>query len=138
MCYALNYLAKSWLTLGEGLEQTSTRLVWLDSRSPVFASSLQIFLLNIRSWIFYPFNIRVEKIICQFQLENLKIIIVLKYGFCKKLSRYKWTSDEAQQTGQKVRKKVFNLSEVHLSQSNFLQNPYFRKTLKNDIYSRAF
>ena len=31
----------------------------------------------------------------------------------------------AQQTGQKVRKKVFNWSEVHLYQSNFLQNPYF-------------
>ena len=46
LCIALNYLAKSWLTLGEGLEQTSTRLVWLDSRSPVFASSLQTFLLN--------------------------------------------------------------------------------------------
>ena len=27
--------------------------------------------------------------------------------------------------GQKVRKKVFNWSEVHLYQSNFLQNPYF-------------
>ena len=29
-----------------------------------------------------------------------------------------------QQTSQKVRKKVFNWSEVHLYHSNFLQNPY--------------
>ena len=31
------------------------------------------------------------------------------------------------QTSQKVRKKVFNWSEVHLYRSNFLQNPYFRE-----------
>ena len=29
-------------------------------------------------------------------------------------------------SGKKVRTKVFNWSEVHLYQSNFLQNPYFR------------
>ena len=59
----------------------------------------------------------------------------LKYGFCKKLLRYKWTSDQLTTfvltwlvccvTSQKVRKKVFNWSEVHLYRSNFLQNPYF-------------
>ena len=58
----------------------------------------------------------------------------LKYGFCKKLLRYKCTSDQlntffltvctANQS--KVWKKVFNWSEVHLYRSNFLQNPYFR------------
>ena len=61
----------------------------------------------------------------------------LKYGFCKKLIWYKWTSDQLNTfvltffpdqhwSGQKVRKKVFNWSEVHLYRSNFLQNPHFR------------
>ena len=35
-----------------------------------------------------------------------------------------------QQTSQKVRKKVFNWSEVHLYISNFLQNPYSNVELK--------
>ena len=47
---------------------------------------------------------------------------VLKYGFCKKshffpnapLTKYP-----------KVRKKLFNWSEVHSERSDFLQNPYF-------------
>ena len=50
--------------------------------------------------------------------------------------RYKWTSEQLNTffltfwlvccvTSQKVRKKVFNWSEVYLYQSNFLQNPYF-------------
>ena len=57
----------------------------------------------------------------------------LKYGFCKKLLWYKWTSDQLntffltfrlqQKPSQKVRKKVVNWPEVHLYQSNFLQNP---------------
>jgi hypothetical protein len=34
-----------------------------------------------------------------------------------------------QQTSQKVRKKVFNWSEVHLYQSNLLKNPYFNNVL---------
>ena len=62
----------------------------------------------------------------------------LKYGFCKKLSQYKWSSDKLN---------TFSITfwpvccahkahtanwpkqeekEVHLYQSNFLQNPYFR------------
>ena len=53
----------------------------------------------------------------------------LKYGFCQKLLRYKWTSDQLDTffltfqhwSGQKV----FKCSEVHLYRSNFLQNPYF-------------
>ena len=60
----------------------------------------------------------------------------LKYGFCKNLLRYQWTSDKLNTfvltffpnqhwSGQKVRQKVFNWSEVHLYRSNFLQNPYF-------------
>ena len=32
-----------------------------------------------------------------------------------------------QQTSQKVRKKLFNWSEIHLYHSNFLQNPYFKQ-----------
>ena len=36
-------------------------------------------------------------------------------------SRFDWS----QQTSQKVRKKVFNWSEVQSQRSNFLQNPYF-------------
>ena len=57
--------------------------------------------------------------------RGLKIIwlYVLKYGFCKKLLRYKWTSDQCW-SGKKVKTKVLNWSEVHLYQSNFLQNPY--------------
>ena len=62
----------------------------------------------------------------------------LKYGFCMKLLRYKWTYDQlntfsltfllfTQQTSQKEGKKVFNLSEVHFYRSNFIQNPYFRR-----------
>ena len=63
-------------------------------------------------------------------------IFLLKYGFCKKLLRYKWTFDQLNTflltfcpdqcwSGKKVRTKVFNWSEVHLYRSNFLQNPYF-------------
>ena len=51
----------------------------------------------------------------------------LKYGFCKKLHRYN------SKTSQKVRKKMFNWSEVHLYRSNFLQNPYF-STLRFLLY----
>ena len=36
-------------------------------------------------------------------------------------------------SGQKVRKKVFNWSEVHFYQSNFLQNPYLSKNLLNFV-----
>jgi len=54
-----------------------------------------------------------------FSLESMR----LKYGFHKKLLRYKWTSDHLN---------TFFLaffpdqhwSEVHLYQNNFLQNPY--------------
>ena len=38
-------------------------------------------------------------------------------------------SKSKKQASQKLRKKVFNWSEVHLYQSNFLQNPYFRYLL---------
>ena len=69
---------------------------------------------------------------------------LLKYGFCKKLLRYKWTSDKLNTffltfwlvcyvTSQNVKKKVFNCSEVHLYRSNFLQNPYFTWQLKKNI-----
>ena len=68
---------------------------------------------------------------------------LLKYGFCKKLLWYKWTSFSscfgqfavralcAQQTGQKVMEKVFNLSELHLYWDNFLQNPYFSQFVES-------
>ena len=54
--------------------------------------------------------------------------------------------DWSQQTSQKVRKKVFNWSEVHLYRSNFLQNPYFSarilqhflKNEKNSILVQGF
>ena len=36
-------------------------------------------------------------------------------------------------TSQKVRKKVFNWSEVHLYRCNFLQNPYFNLTAATDL-----
>ena len=51
----------------------------------------------------------------------------LKYGFCKKLHRYN------SKTSQKVRKKMFNWSEVHLYRSNFLQNPYFNTLMTSPI-----
>ena len=64
-----------------------------------------------------------------------------KIWICKKLLRYKWTSDQLNTffltfwlvccvTSQKVRKKVFNWSEVHFYQSNILQNPYFNTYFK--------
>ena len=40
-------------------------------------------------------------------------------------SLFDWFAVCAKQTSQKVRKKVFNWSEVNLYQSNFLQNPHF-------------
>ena len=40
--------------------------------------------------------------------------------------RFTVHTQHTQQFGQKVRKKVFNWSDVHLYHSNFLQNPYFR------------
>ena len=69
------------------------------------------------------------------QINVAYVASLIKYGFCKKLLRYKWTSDQlntffltfwlvTQQTSQ-VRTKVVNWSEVHLYRSNFLQNPYF-------------
>ena len=70
--------------------------------------------------------------------------IVLNYGFCKKLLRYKWTSDQLNpfvlsffsRSGKKVRTKGFNWSEVHSYESNFLQNPYFKvppKTFQDHV-----
>ena len=66
--------------------------------------------------------------------------LLIKYGFCKKLLQYKWTSGQLNTffrtfwTGllcvvpvQKVREKVFNWWEVHLYRCNFLQNPYFKQ-----------
>ena len=57
-------------------------------------------------------------------------LMKLKYGFFKKLIWYKWTSDQLNTfiltfcpdqhwSGQKVRKKVVNWSDVHLYLSNF-------------------
>ena len=57
--------------------------------------------------------------------------MLLKYGFCKKLLRYKLTSDQLN---------TFFLnfcpdqcSEVHLYWSNFLQNPYFKVKIPSMI-----
>ena len=50
--------------------------------------------------------------------------LLLKYGFCKKLLRYKWTSDQLN-TFFLTFWLVCCVSEVHLYRSNFLQNPYF-------------
>ena len=41
-------------------------------------------------------------------------------------SLFDWLAVHTEQTSQKVRKKVFNWSEVDLYRSNFLQNPYFK------------
>ena len=65
----------------------------------------------------------------------------LRYGFCKKLLRYKWTSDQLNTffltfwlvccvTSQKVRKKVYR--------SNFLQNPYFSQLFGPKVHSDLF
>ena len=70
----------------------------------------------------------------------------LKYGFCKKLLWYKWTSDQFNTfvftfcpdqcwSGQKVKTKVLNWSEVHLYRSNFLQNPYFSTQCSNPSWA---
>ena len=82
-----------------------------------------------------------EKIFFQVETKKYCYWKCLKYGFYKKLLQYKWTSDQlntffltfwpafwcVHQTGQKVRKKVFNWSDVHLYRSYFLQNPYFNR-----------
>ena len=71
-------------------------------------------------------------------LRTVQMSILLKYGLCKKLLRYKWTSEQLNTffltfwlvccvTSQKVRKKVFNWSDAHVYRRNFLQNPYFRE-----------
>ena len=58
--------------------------------------------------------IRIESKNCQKQYYKIFTFIKVKLVI--------WDS-------QKVRKTVFNWSEVHLYRSNFLQNPYFRKLL---------
>ena len=96
-------------------------------------------LWNIRHSSFSPILHDGYYIFCTVSVDasiSWTYIAVVKYGFCKKLLQYKWTSDQlntffltfwlvTQQPSQKVREKVFNWSEDHLYWSNFLQNPYF-------------
>ena len=44
-----------------------------------------------------------------------------------------WSSTDQHWSGQKVKKKVFIWSEVHLYLSNFLQNPYISKIGKSSL-----
>ena len=101
----------------------------------------------IRLWLFVSLKkrSRTRRLVRYYPYYNYILLRLLKYGFCKKLLRYKWTSDQlntffltfwlvTQQTSQKVRKKVFNWSEAHLYQSNFLQNPSLSDQLVSFIW----
>ena len=86
--------------------------------------------LTMNLWCSYK-----QRYIVYGMLQEASTNCLVKYGFCKKLLRYKWTSDHLNTFFFKIgkeqvslpilRKKVFNWSEVHLYRSNFLQNPYF-------------